>query len=78
MTDSLRGGINIERKFMETQHHEKLSEQERRILDLANEVLQYRSTINDQHYEQLTEWGNTLADIADKIYAARISIVSSV
>ena len=63
---------------METEHHEKLSEQERRILDLANEVLQYRSSLDDQHHEQLTEWSNRLSDIADKIYSARISIVSSV
>ena len=63
---------------MEREHHEKLSEKERRILDLANEVLQYRSNLTDQHYEQLTEWSNTLSDIADKIYAARICIVPSV
>ena len=63
---------------METEHHEKLSEQERRIMDLANEVLQYRSNLDDQHQEQLAEWSNRLSDIADKIYSARISIVSSV
>ena len=63
---------------METEHHEKLSEQERRILDLANEVLQYRSNLDDQHQEQLAEWSNRLSDIADKIYSARIRIVSSV
>ena len=63
---------------MESEHHEKLSEQESRILDLANEILQYRSNLTDQHYEQLTEWSNTLSDIADKIYAARICIVPSV
>jgi len=63
---------------METEHHEKLSEQERRILDLANEVLQYRSNVDDQHQEQLAEWSNRLSDIADKIYSARIRIVSSV
>jgi len=63
---------------MESHHHEKLSEQERRIIDLAGEILQYRSNLEARHHEQLTQWSNRLSDIADKINNARISMVSSV